>query len=76
MEKKEEEKGENMEEFKKRALNVIKYHLQVAESKLSGASDESKRKFYSIKIATLRDVYDDLKAIEVGVNYGRPKKRN
>lgn len=64
--------------FKDRVLNLIKYHLNVAESKMSGMKEDSKKRYYGVKVATLRDLYDDVKAMDerVGVNNGRPKKRN
>lgn len=65
-------------EFKKRVLNLIAYHLQVAESKMAGSKEDNKKRFYGIKVATLRDLYDDVKAMDERVNYyyGNNKRRN
>lgn len=65
-------------EFKKRVLNLIAYHLQVAESKMSGSKEDNKKRYYGVKVATLRDLYDDVKAMDERVNYyyGNNKHRN
>lgn len=64
-------------EFKERVLNLIKYHLNVAESKMAGSKEDNKKRFYGIKVATLRDLYDDVKAMDERVNYyGNNKRRS
>lgn len=62
-------------EFKERVLNLIAYYLNVAESKMKVSTEEKEN--YSIKVALLRDLYDDIKAMDIEneVKYGRERKR-
>lgn len=62
-------------EFKERVLKLIAYYLHVAESKMKVSTEEKEN--YSIKVALLRDIYDDIKAMDVEneVKYGRERKR-
>lgn len=62
-------------EFKERVLKLIAYYLSVAESKMKVSTEEKEN--YSIKVALLRDLYDDIKAMDVEneVKYGRERKR-
>lgn len=68
-------KGVNTMEFKERVLKLIAYYLYVAESKMKVSTEEKEN--YSIKVALLRDIYDDIKAMDVEneVKYGRERKR-
>ena len=58
-----------------RVLKLIAYYLYVAESKMKVFTEEKEN--YSIKVALLRDIYDDIKAMDVEneVKYGRERKR-
>ena len=64
-------------EFKERVLNLIAYYLQVAESKMKTVTGE--RNNYGIKVALLRDLYDDIKAMSANVEeekkHGRKRTR-
>lgn len=62
-------------EFKERVLKLIAYYLYVNESKMKVSTEEKEN--YSIKVALLRDIYDDIKAMDVEneVKYGRERKR-
>ena len=62
-------------EFKERVLKLIAYYLYVAESEMKVSTEEKEN--YSIKVALLRDIYDDIKAMDVEneVKYGRERKR-
>lgn len=56
---------------------MIAYHLQVAESKAQSVREENKQKYYGIKVATLRDIYDDVKAMDERVGfYGNNRSKN
>ena len=62
-------------EFKERVLKLIAYYLYVSESKMKVSTEEKEN--YSIKVALLRDLYDDIKAMDIEneVKYGRERKR-
>ena len=62
-------------EFKERVLKLIAYYLYVAERKMKVSTEEKEN--YSIKVALLRDIYDDIKEMDIEneVKYGRERKR-
>ena len=62
-------------EFKEGVLKLIFYYLYVDESKMKVSLEEKEN--YSVKVALLRDIYDDIKAMDVEneVKYGRERKR-
>lgn len=64
-------------EFKERVLNLIAYYLQVAESKMKTVKGH--KEYYGAKVALLRDIYDDIKAMSVSVEeekkHGRKRTR-
>jgi hypothetical protein len=51
-------------EFKNKVLKLIAYYLQVNESKMKSAKNDTSA-YYGAKVALLRDLYDDVKAIEM-----------
>lgn len=61
-------------EFKERVLKLIAYYLQVAESKMKTATGEKNN--YGIKVALLRDIYDDIKAMDIEGEAKHGYKRN
>lgn len=61
-------------EFKKRVLNLLAYYLQVNESKMKTVKGH--REYYGAKVALLRDIYDDIKAMEIEGGNKNGYKRN
>lgn len=61
-------------EFKKRVLNLLAYYLQVNESKMKTVKGQ--REYYGAKVALLRDIYDDIKAMQIEGGNKNGCKRN
>ena len=51
-------------DFKTRVLRLIQYFLSTEQKYLEGVYTEKRKMLASSKIALLRDLYDDIKAME------------
>lgn len=63
-------------DFKERVLKLIAYYLQVAESKMISSKEQNRKGYYGAKVALLRDLYDDVKAMDLESEAKHGYKRN